>query len=309
MRIGLTGGGSSVDSIVRQAQQAEAEGFTSLWYASGVAGDPLTAMAIAGRETASIELGTAVLQTYPCHPLLQANRVAAAANAMGRPGFSIGLGPSHKVVIEDVLGLSYANPSRNTEEYLRIVTALLRDGAADFEGVEWTVHSGGRAVKPDHPVPVLLAALSPRMLRIAGRLADGVVLWMAARKALDATIVPNLLAAAAEAGRAAPRVVAGLPVAVHDNRAEAAAAVMATAAGYAQMPNFQRVIAAGGGADPADVALLGDESAVQRQLRDLLASGVTDIWAQPVAVGADHTARRASLQRTRELLATLTGST
>lgn len=85
MRIGLTGGGATVDKIVTQAQRAEADGFTSLWYASGVAGDPLVAMAIAGRATTSIELGTAVLQTYPCHPLLQANRVAAAANAMGRP--------------------------------------------------------------------------------------------------------------------------------------------------------------------------------------------------------------------------------
>ena len=91
MRIGLTGGGSSVDKIVQQAQQAETDGFTSLWYASSVAGDPLAAMAIAGRATTTIELGTAVLQTYPCHPLLQANRVAAAANAMGRRGFTLGL--------------------------------------------------------------------------------------------------------------------------------------------------------------------------------------------------------------------------
>src|SRR5690606_10710032 len=94
MRIGLTGGASSTDRIVKQAQKAEAEGFTSLWFASTVAGDPLAALAVAGRETGSIELGTAVLQTYPCHPLLQANRAAAVAEAMGRPGFTLGLGPS-----------------------------------------------------------------------------------------------------------------------------------------------------------------------------------------------------------------------
>ncbi|WP_043371164.1 LLM class flavin-dependent oxidoreductase, partial [Mycolicibacterium conceptionense] len=94
MRIGLSGGAASVDRMIIQAQEAEAEGFSSLWYASGVAGDPLVAMAMAGRATRSIELGTAVLQTYPCHPLLQANRVIAAANAMGRPGLCLGLGPS-----------------------------------------------------------------------------------------------------------------------------------------------------------------------------------------------------------------------
>lgn len=93
MRIGLTGGGSSTARIVAQAQRTEAEGFTTLWYASEVCGDPLVAMAVAGRSTKSIELGTAVLHTYPCHPLLQAKRAASVAEAMGRPGFTLGIGP------------------------------------------------------------------------------------------------------------------------------------------------------------------------------------------------------------------------
>ena len=110
MRIGLTGGGATVDKVVRQAKQAEADGFTSLWYASVVTGDPLVAMAIAGRETSRIELGTAVLQTYPCHPLLQANRAASVVDAMGRPGFTLGIGPSHEPLIRGVFGLSYDHP-------------------------------------------------------------------------------------------------------------------------------------------------------------------------------------------------------
>ena len=68
MRIGLTGGGASADRMIDQAERAEADGFTSLWYASAVGRDPLVAMALAGRATSSIELGTAVLQTYTCHP-------------------------------------------------------------------------------------------------------------------------------------------------------------------------------------------------------------------------------------------------
>jgi alkanesulfonate monooxygenase SsuD/methylene tetrahydromethanopterin reductase-like flavin-dependent oxidoreductase (luciferase family) len=106
MRIGLTGGGSSTDRIVEQALRAEQEGFSSLWYASSVAGDPLAAIAVAGRSTSSIELGTAVLQTYPCHPLLQANRAAAVVEAMGRPGFTLGIGPSHETLVRDVYALS-----------------------------------------------------------------------------------------------------------------------------------------------------------------------------------------------------------
>jgi F420-dependent oxidoreductase-like protein len=309
VRIGLTGGGSSVDSIVRQAQQAEADGFSALWYASAVAGDPLVAMALAGGATASIELGTAVLQTYPCHPLLQANRVVAAANAMGRPGLTLGLGPSHRPIVEDVLGQSYARPARNTEEYLRIVGALLRDGDADFDGQEWSTHSNGRMAKSDHPIPVLLAALSPRMLTIAGRYADGVVLWMAAAPAIEESIVPVLRAAAIAAGRPAPRVVAGLPVAVHDDLAAAREAVAATATGYGAATNFARIIASGGGASAADVAIVGDEAAVQGQLERLIEAGATDVWAQPVAVGQDRKQRRASLQRTRTLLSALARAT
>ena len=217
MRIGLTGGASSVDKIVAQAQQAEADGFSALWYASAVAGDPLVAMALAGRATTSIELGTAVLQTYPCHPLLQANRVASVVNAMGRAGFTLGLGPSHEPLITGVFGLSYDHPGRNTEQYMRIISGLLRGEDVDFAGEDWTTHSLGRAVTLDHPVPLLLSALSPRMLRIAGEFADGVVLWMASAKAIEGRIAPGLRAAAESAGRTAPRIVAGLPVAVNDD--------------------------------------------------------------------------------------------
>ena len=305
MRIGLTGGGSSVDKIIRQAQAAESDGFSALWYASTVAGDPLVAMAMAGRATSAIELGTAVLQTYPCHPLLQANRVVAAANAMGRPGLTLGLGPSHEPLIKGALGLSYAHPGRNTAEYLRITSGLLRGEDVDFEGTDWTVHSAGLMVKSEYRVPVLLSALSPRMLRIAGQFADGVVLWMASRKAIETRIVPQLRAAAAEYGRSVPRVVAGLPVAVHGDVAEARNAVAATATGYAGMANYQRIIEAGGGNTAADVAITGDESSVRRDLHELISAGATDIWAQPVAVGTDRDERKASLQRTRDLLCAL----
>src|SRR5437763_2267758 len=107
MRIGLSGGAASVDRMIEQAVEAERDGFTSLWYASAIGGDPLVAMALAGRATQSIELGTAVLQTYTCHPALQANRAASVVAAMGRAGFTLGVGPSHKPPIEDFLGLSY----------------------------------------------------------------------------------------------------------------------------------------------------------------------------------------------------------
>lgn len=299
MRIGLTGGGASVDRVVRQAKEAEADGFSALWYASIVTGDPLVAMAIAGRETSTIELGTAVLQTSPCHPLLQANRVSSVVDAMGRPGFTLGIGPSHEPVIRGAFGMSYDHPGRSTDEYLQILTALLRGENVDFDGSDWSAHTAGRAVPPPHPVPVLVSALGPRLLRVAGEHADGTVLWMAPARAIETHVAPKLHAAAAAAGRPAPRIVAGLPVAVHDDISEARAAASASSSMYAQMENYTRILEIGGAGTPADAAIVGNESSVASQLQSLLDAGATDIWAAVFPVGDD---RRASMRRSKDLL-------
>lgn len=211
VRIGLTGRPSTTEKLVEQAKAAEKDGFSSIWLDSTALGDPLAAMAVARRETSSIGLGTAVLQTYPCHPLLQANRAAAAAEAMGRPGFTLGIGPSHEPRISGMYGLSYDRPGCNTEEHLRILTSLLRGEVVTFEGEDRTARGAQVAVK--QPVPVLVAALGPRLLRVAGELADGVVLFMASARAIETHVAPRLRAAAAAAGRPEPRIVAGLPVA------------------------------------------------------------------------------------------------
>ena len=142
MKIGLNGGASTVDRIVEQAVETEADGFHSLWYPSAVAGDPLVAIAFAGRATTTLELGTAVLQTYSSHPALMANRVLAVVAAMGRNGFTLGIGPSHEPVIEGSFGLSYATPGRHTEEYVTILAQLLHGEAVEFHGDDFDVRLG-----------------------------------------------------------------------------------------------------------------------------------------------------------------------
>ncbi|MBL7488469.1 TIGR03564 family F420-dependent LLM class oxidoreductase [Frankia sp. AgB1.9] len=302
MKIGLTGRPSTTAKLVEQAKAAEKDGFSTVWYDSTALGDPLAAMAVAGRETSTIELGTAVLQTYPCHPVLQANRVAAAAEAMGRAGLTLGIGPSHRPLVTGLYGLSYDSPGRNTEEYLHILVALLAGETVTFEGSEWTAR--GASVPVARPVPILLAALGPRLLRVAGELADGAVLFMAPAKAIETHVAPRLRTAASGAGRPEPRIVAGLPVAVHDDLAEARAAAAATSQVYGSLPNYRRIMEIGGAETPADAAILGDEQSVTRQLQNLLDAGATDIQAFVVPVGLD---RRASRQRTLDLLASLTG--
>jgi alkanesulfonate monooxygenase SsuD/methylene tetrahydromethanopterin reductase-like flavin-dependent oxidoreductase (luciferase family) len=277
MRIGLSAGAGTAERAIEQAVEAEAAGFSSLWYPGAVGGDPLIQMALAGRATTRLELGTSVLQTYTCHPTLQASRIKAVAAAIGRP-VTLGVGPSHQMGVEH-LGMSYEGVGRHTEEYVRALAGLLGD-----------------------EIPVLLAALGPRLLRVAGEWASGTILWMANARAIESHVAPRITRAASEAGRPAPRIVTGLPVAVHDDVAAARTAAAEQFAIYGSLPNYQRILAHGGITSPAEAAVVGDEQSVTGQIEDLFAAGATDVWAAPFAVGDDHSASR---RRTRALLANL----
>ncbi|MFL6206677.1 MAG: TIGR03564 family F420-dependent LLM class oxidoreductase [Acidimicrobiales bacterium] len=298
MRIGITGGGSTADRIIQQAVDAEADGFSSLWYASAVFGDPLVAMALAGRATSAIELGTSVLQTYTCHPVLQANRAASTAAAMGRPGLTLGVGPSHQPAIEGAYGLSYDQVGAHTEEYVSVLASLLRGEGVDHRGTHFRVNVPTPAPLPQ-PVRVMLSALAPRMLRVAGELTDGTILWMANARSIETHVAPRIRAAAAAVGRPAPRIVAGLPVAVHDDVAQAHATAAEMFAGYGTLPNYRRILDLGDARGPGDAAIVGDEGAVTAQIEALFEAGATDLWAAPFPVGDD---RSASRHRTRALL-------
>ncbi len=298
MRIGLTGGAATAERIIEQAVNAEADGFSSLWYASAVFGDPLVAMALAGRATSTIELGTSVLQTYTCHPVLQANRAASTAAAMGRPGLTLGVGPSHEPVIESAYGLSYKNVGAHTEEYVTILSALLHGEGVRHRGEQFNVNIPVVAPVPQ-PVSLMISALAPRLLRVAGELTHGTILWMANARSVETHVAPKINAAASAAGRPTPRIVAGLPVAVHDDVATARETAATTFANYGVLPNYRRILDLGDAPGPGDAAIVGDEAAVADQIQALFDAGVTDVWAAPFPVGDD---RSASRSRTRSLL-------
>jgi F420-dependent oxidoreductase-like protein len=302
MRIGLTGGARDVDGVVRQAERAEADGFSSLWFPGQVLGDPLVAMALAGRATSSIELGTAVMQTYTCHPVLQANRFAALVAGIGRAGrVTVGVGPSHELPMQ-ALGFGYDTPGRHTDEYVQILAALLRGESVSTSGDEYRVQAGPPVLVDGEPIPVLVSALGPRLLRVAGEYAAGTILWMGNAPAVRDHVAPRITAAAEAAGRPSPRIVAGLPVAVHDDVDEARRVAAEQFAIYGTLPNYQRILDHGGITSPGDAAIVGDEASVAAQIGALFDAGATDFWAAPMAVGDDATASRA---RTRALLSDL----
>jgi F420-dependent oxidoreductase-like protein len=301
--IGVSDPGFDLRRAGEVAAEAESAGFASVWYANLTRGaDALSLITLAGQATSTIELGTAVVPTYPRHPLAMAQQ-AATTNVLVGGRLALGIGPSHRMRIEDEHGLSYEKPARHVREYLSVLVPVLREESVDFKGETYQVTSGLQ-VQGNRPFPVLISALAPAMLRVAGELADGTITWMAGRRAVDEHVVPRITAAAKEAGRPSPRIVVTLPIAVSDPD-EGRRAAAGQFAFYAQLPNYRRMLDTGGADTPGDVAIVGDEVAVEAELRALAASGVTDFCAAIVHVGDDAAARQRSSRRTFEFLGNL----
>lgn len=267
--------------IVEDVRAAEAAGFGSAWcthFSRGV--DALTTLAVAGSVTERIALGVGIVPTYPRHPLALAQQAAAAQVFCGGR-LTLGVGVSHRPVIEDLHGLAYSSPAAHMREYLSVLVPLLREGAVSFRGEFYRVE-GGFTVPGTSPVPVLVGALSPRMVRVAGECADGIVTWLAGPRTLDGEIVP---AVRATAGGREPRVVVALPVLVCDDADRGRALADEVFGRYAGLVNYQRLMAREGVETPGALAIVGSESDVDKQLRRFADLGATELW--PTVFGED----------------------
>jgi F420-dependent oxidoreductase-like protein len=263
--------------------------------------DAFLALSVAAQATERVELGTAVVPTYPFHPMAMA-RSALSLNAIAHGRLALGIGPSHQSVIESMYGLSYDHAADHTREYVMALHSAFSgdDDIAEAHGQFFDY--GSMFAVPDAPTPsLLIAALAPRMLRLAGEHADGTILWFADEEALATHVLPRITAAASAAGRPAPRIVSAIPFAVCDE-AEGRAQAAKVFATYEQIPTYQRILARGAGGHPADVVLVGSVAQLAERLARWQELGVTDVIAAPFPVGEDRTG---SLQRTRDGLAEL----
>lgn len=296
------GGTQDVQGQVNAVLEAEEEGFDGIWFGQIFGPDALTVLALAGEKTKRIELGTSVVPTYPRHPVVMAQQALTTQAASGGR-FTLGLGLSHHTVVESMWGLSYERPAVHMREYLSVVLPLLEEGRVSFRGEFFRVNASLQVPVPKPP-PVLIAALAPAMLKLAGERTGGTITWMVGRRTLETHIVPRITKAAEAAGRPPPRVVVGLPIAVVDDVQAAREKAARSFQVYGTLPNYQRVLEKEGASGPADVAIVGDEGQVEQQLRDLASAGATDFLAGMFPVGDDAAA---SLARTRSLLKSLIG--
>jgi F420-dependent oxidoreductase-like protein len=268
---------TTLDDLVDEARTAETQGFAFLSLPNIFGHDAIGALTVVGRETRSIELATGVVPSPPRHPVALAQQ-ALTAQAACRGRFVLGIGLSHKIVIENMLGLSYAHPAKQMREYLEVLMPLVQGRPAKFEGELYRVNAGLQ-VAGGTPVPVVVAALGPKLLELAGRLADGTATWMTGTKTLASHTVPVIRAAAQAAGRPEPRVIAALPIAIASDPAKAREVASRSFAIYGTLPSYRAMLDREGAAQPGDVALVGDESALRAGLRRLADAGVTHFAA------------------------------
>lgn len=314
MRIGLMIGsdkerqrGERLAGLVADVQAADRAGFTSMWIPQ-IPGylDAMTAIAIMGQVTDRIELGTAVVPIQTRHPVPMAQQALTTQVACGGR-FTLGLGPSHHWIVQDQLGLPYERPAHLVRNYLEVLNkAFAGPGPVDVENDVYHVHSP-LDVADAIPMPILISALAPVMLRIAGEQASGTILWMADERAISDHVVPRITKAARDAGRPTPRIVAGVPVTLcADSEAGTAREYASEVLGHADFsPNYVALLEHGDAEDVGDTMAAGSESAIVERLRRYRDAGVTDLAARIVPLGEDAAARIESRERTQAFLATL----
>jgi F420-dependent oxidoreductase-like protein len=314
MRVGLMIGSDKERSradrltgLLADGKAAEDQGFASFWIPQ-VPGylDAMTAVALLGHVTDRIEIGTAVVPLQTRHPMILAQQALTTQVACdGR--FALGVGPSHHWIIADQLGLPYDKPARLVRDSLDVLDAAFAGpGAVAVDNENYRVHSPVD-VSDAFEVPVLIAALGPTMLRIAGERTAGTILWMADERAIGDYVVPRITEAASSAGRSGTRVVAGVPVALCSaDKVDEARAYASEVLGHADFsPNYVRLLEHGDAGDVGDTMAAGDESDVRARLRRYRDAGVTDLAVRVVPLGDDANVRSSSRRRTQEFVASL----
>jgi 5,10-methylenetetrahydromethanopterin reductase len=289
--IGADGANNTLDDIVNVAKRVEAAGLDNVWLANIFGFDAITTLAIIGRETDRIGLGTAVTPTYPRHPTAIAQQALTTA-AASKNRFTLGIGLSHQVVIENMMGMSYDKPAKHMREYLEVLMPLTRGETVNYDGDQYSVHGLAIDVPGADRMPVVVAALGPLMLKIAGELADGTNTWMVGPKTMAKHIVPGL-------GRSDATIVGGVPIVLTTNVDQARETIGKSLVMYGQLPSYRAMLDREGVEGPQDIAIIGDENTLRGEIKRFEDAGVTDFNAAIMGI------EEGAYDRTLEFLSSL----
>ena len=302
--------GTKVERLLADAQWAEGAGLATVWIPQIPDDfDALTAAALIGAQTTRIEIGTAVVPVQPRHPIALAHQ-ALSTQTVCAGRLTLGLGVSHHWVIDEMLGLPYERPVPTMRAYLDVLDqALAGPGMVDVENEMFRIHNP-MDITDIGPTSVMMAALGPAMLRLAGERTDGTILWLADERAISSHIAPAITTAAERAGRPPPRIVAGVPVCLcRDDEVGIAVQRANRVLSESEVsPNYQKLLDRGDARTVGDILAAGSEASVEKRFRSFADAGTTDLSLRVVPIGDTRQEKLASAWRTREYIASLAGS-
>ena len=303
MRFGIMGnqaysvaaqGPFDVDALIEDARRAHRDGMASYWIGQQFDWDAFSLLAVLAREVPEIELGTAVTHLWTAFPVHMAQQ-AMSLRVLSEGRFTLGLGLEHEWVIREMWGLDWDRPVSRFAEYLEVVSSLLWTGRTEHSGDFYEVKTGFLRFEPDPDMQVILAALGPRMLKLAGTRANGTTTWLTGPRTVADYVIPTIRAAADEAGRPSPRVIPLMPIAVTGDAAAMRERVSEEMAIYHRMPSYQAMLAREGARSAGETGLFGSRAEVEDALGRLADAGATDFGA--ILFGTDD-----ERDATRELL-------
>ena len=271
-----------VDDVIGQARRAHELGVTKVWLAQQLNYDATSLAALVGAAVPGLGVGTSVVPINPRHPLIVA-QLAQTAQAATHGNFSLGLGLGARVIERAAFGGDWPHVITRLREHLTILRSVIDTGSVDFHGSEisaspsWPVQVAGGT-----PVPIYVAAMGPKALRVTGELADGTIPYLAGPRTIGEFIVPTINKAADEAGRPVPRVITAVPVLLSADVERARAAAAEQLSFYAAIPSYRNVIAREGVDSIAELAAVGPEESVARQLTSYLDAGATELTLSPL---------------------------
>jgi F420-dependent oxidoreductase-like protein len=299
--VGVSIQASDATDAIEQIEQAEAAGIRAAWSTIGGAGgaDAMTVFAAALGRTDSILLGTAIVQTWPRHPITIAQQaVALESIAPGR--FRLGVGPAHEPAMTRVYGYDFKAPLTNLREYLTVLRSLLGEGEVEFEGRQVTARS---RIREPVQTPIMASALRPRSFELCGELADGAISWMCPRAYLVEQALPAVKRGAEAAGRPPPPLIMHVPICVSEDREAVDELARQQLGGYARTPFYLAMFAEAGFPDAADgyssellqgLVISGSEQEVAAGLVALTEAGMGEVLAAPIIDPED---REPSIER------------
>jgi len=271
-----------VDDAIEQAKRAHELGVRQIWLAQQSHYDAIALAGLIGAAVPGLGVGTSVVPINPRHPLIVAS-LAQTAQAASHGNFSLGLGLGARAIERQTFGTDWSNTIQRLREHLTILNAIFGTGSVDIHGTELSANPAFPVtVAGGTPVPVYVAAMGPKALRVTGELADGTLPYLAGPRTIEEFIAPEITKAAADAGRPSPRIIAAVPVLVSDDVDAARANAAGQLSLYETIPSYRNVIAREGVDSVTDLAVIGTPESVLRQLRRYLDAGATDVVISPI---------------------------